>query len=126
VDEYNVAFKTAEECAAIRSGLDETCRTEGRDPIPFSLMTGWLVGEDRAELLDRAGRLAETRGAAAEAESFLASVPESWIVGTLDEATERLRELAGAGVERVMLQHLLHQDLDAVAQIGHRVAAAVA
>jgi F420-dependent oxidoreductase-like protein len=126
VDEYNVAFKTAEECAAIRSGLDEACRSDGRDPIPFSLMTTWLVGEDRAELLDRAGRLAESRGAAADAESFLASVPESWIVGTLDEATERLRELAGAGVERVMLQHLLHQDLDAVAQIGRRVAPAVA
>jgi F420-dependent oxidoreductase-like protein len=126
-DEYNVAFKTAEECAAIRSELDEACRSEGRDPIPFSLMTGWLVGEDRAELLDRAGRLAETRGAAAaDAESFLASVPESWVAGTLDEATERLRELAAAGVERVMAQHLLHQDLDAVAQIGRRVAPEVA
>jgi F420-dependent oxidoreductase-like protein len=125
-DEYNVAFKTAEECAAIRRELDEVCRSEGRDPIPFSLMTTWLVGEDRAELLDRAGRLAETRGAAAGAESFLAYVPDSWLVGTLDEATERLRELAGAGVERVMLQHLLHQDLDAVAQIGRRVAPAVA
>ena len=27
----------------------------------------------------------------------------SWITGTLDEATERLRQLAAAGVERVML-----------------------
>ena len=39
---------------------------------------------------------------------------------------ERLRELAAAGVERVMLQHLLHRDLDAVEQIGRRVAPAVA
>jgi hypothetical protein len=37
-----------------------------------------------------------------------------------------LGELAGAGVERVMLQHLLHRDLDAVRQIGHSVVRTVA
>ena len=45
--------------------------------------------------------------------------------GELDAAVERLRELAAAGVERVMLQHLEHRDLDAVEQIGRRVAPAV-
>jgi alkanesulfonate monooxygenase SsuD/methylene tetrahydromethanopterin reductase-like flavin-dependent oxidoreductase (luciferase family) len=51
----------------------------------------------------------------------------SWgnLGGTPDEAIERLRELAAAGVERVMLQHLKHRDLDAVEQIGRRVAPAV-
>jgi len=125
-DEYNTVYKTTDECAAIRRDLDEASREEGRDPVPLSLMTGWLVGEDRAELLDRAGRLAEWRGHDGGAESFLGSLPESWIAGTLDEATDRLGELAAAGVERVMLQHLLHRDLEAVAQIGRRVAPAVA
>jgi F420-dependent oxidoreductase-like protein len=125
-DEYNTVSKTADQCAALRRDLDEACRRAGRDPIPLSLMTGWLVGEDRDELLDRAGRLAEWRGEGGGAERFLASVPEGWIVGTLDEATERLRALADSGVERVMLQHLLHRDLDAVEQIGRRVAPAVA
>jgi F420-dependent oxidoreductase-like protein len=125
-DEYNTVYKTREECAAIRRELDDACRQEGRDPVPLSLMTGWLVGEDRAELMDRAGRLADWRGHEGGAESFLESLPESWVTGTLDEATERLQELAGAGVERVMLQHLLHRDLDAVAQIGRRVAPALA
>jgi len=125
-DEYNTVFKTAEECAAIRRELAEACRSEGRDPIPLSLMTGWIVGEDRAELHDRAGLLAEGREQAGGGESFLASVPETWVVGTLDEVTERLRELAYAGVERVMLQHLLHRDLEAVAQLGRRLAPVVA
>jgi F420-dependent oxidoreductase-like protein len=125
-DEYNTVFQTADECAAIRRGLDEAARRGGRDPIPLSLMTGWLVGEDRAELLDRAGRLAEWRGHSGDAESLLASLPESWIRGTLDEAAERLRELEEVGVERVMLQHLLHRDLDAVAQMGRQLAPAVA
>jgi alkanesulfonate monooxygenase SsuD/methylene tetrahydromethanopterin reductase-like flavin-dependent oxidoreductase (luciferase family) len=46
--------------------------------------------------------------------------------GELDAAVEHLRELALAGVERAMLQHLEHRDLDAVEQIGRRVAPAVA
>jgi F420-dependent oxidoreductase-like protein len=125
-DEYNSVFKTATECAAIRRDLDDACRDAGRDSIPLSVMTGWLVGEDRSELLDRAGRLAEQRGESGGADSFLSRLPESWIVGTLDEAVERLHALAGQGVERVMLQHLLHRDLGAVEQIGRRVAPAVA
>jgi F420-dependent oxidoreductase-like protein len=124
-DEYNTVSKTAPECAEMRRNLDEACGREGRDPIPLSLMTGWLAGEDRAELLDRAGRLAEWRGQGGGAEDFLADLPASWLAGTLDELTPRLDELAEAGVERVMLQHLLHRDLDAVEQIGRRVAPAV-
>jgi F420-dependent oxidoreductase-like protein len=38
--------------------------------------------------------------------------------GALEQATDGLRELAAAGVERVMLQHLLHRDLDAVELIA--------
>jgi F420-dependent oxidoreductase-like protein len=117
-DEYNTVFKTAAECQAIRTDLDAACRREGRDPIPLSLMTGWLAGSDRAELLDRAGRLAEWRGADGGGESLLRSLPESWLSGTVDEVSASLEDLADAGVERVMLQHLLHRDVDAVALIG--------
>jgi F420-dependent oxidoreductase-like protein len=124
-DEYNTVYKTAAQCAELRRDLDAACHEEGRDPIPLSLMTGWLAGKDRAELLDRAGRLAEWRGHQSGAESFLGDLPQAWLAGTLDELTERLGELAQAGVERVMLQHLLHRDLDAVEQIGRRVAPAV-
>jgi alkanesulfonate monooxygenase SsuD/methylene tetrahydromethanopterin reductase-like flavin-dependent oxidoreductase (luciferase family) len=125
-DEYNTVNKTAEECAELRRALDEACAAEGRDPIPLSLMTGWLVGEDRAELLDRAARLSEWTGRGADAETFLAEQPAAAIAGTLDDGIVRIRELARAGVSRVMLQHLLHRDLDAVEQIGRRVVPAVA
>jgi F420-dependent oxidoreductase-like protein len=124
-DEYNTFYKTAAECGQIRRDLDLACRREGRDPIPLSLMTGCLAGEDRAEVLERAGRLADWRGHRDGSESFLRSVPESWLVGTLDEVVSGLRELAGVGVDRVMAQHLLHRDLGAVEQIGRRVAPAV-
>ena len=125
-DEYNTVMKTAEECAELRRRLDEACAAEGRDPIPLSLMTGWLAGEDRAELLDRAGRLSEWTGRGADAETFLSEQPPAVIAGTVDEGIERIGELERAGVSRVMLQHLLHRDLDAVEQIGRRVVPAVA
>jgi alkanesulfonate monooxygenase SsuD/methylene tetrahydromethanopterin reductase-like flavin-dependent oxidoreductase (luciferase family) len=125
-DEYNTVNKTAAECAGIHEQLDEACEAAGRDPIPLSLMVTWLAGEDRAELLDRAGRLAEWQRHEGDGEHLLGELRDSAIAGTLDENVERLRELAAAGVERVMLQHLLHRDLDAVAQIGRVVAPAVA
>jgi F420-dependent oxidoreductase-like protein len=117
-DEYNTVFKTTEECAAIRHDLDDACRAEGREPVPLSLMTGMLIGEDRAEVGERADRLAEWRSVDGGGDQVLSSVPESWLVGTLEEAAEQLRAFADAGVERVMLQHLLHRDLDAIGQIA--------
>jgi alkanesulfonate monooxygenase SsuD/methylene tetrahydromethanopterin reductase-like flavin-dependent oxidoreductase (luciferase family) len=125
-DEYNTVNKTADECAELRGQLDEACAAEGREPIPLSLMTGWLAGEDRAELLDRAGRLSEWTGRGADAETFLSEQPPAALAGTVDQCIERLGELAEAGVERVMLQHLLHRDLDAVELIGRRLVPAVA
>jgi alkanesulfonate monooxygenase SsuD/methylene tetrahydromethanopterin reductase-like flavin-dependent oxidoreductase (luciferase family) len=88
-------------------------------------MAGWLVGEDHAELNDRAARLAEWRGHDGGAESLLESLPPTSLAGTLEEVVAKLQDLAEAGVGRVMLQHLLHRDLDAVEQIGRRVAPAV-
>jgi alkanesulfonate monooxygenase SsuD/methylene tetrahydromethanopterin reductase-like flavin-dependent oxidoreductase (luciferase family) len=125
-DEYNTVNKTADECAEIRNQLDAACAEQGREPIPLSLMTGWLAGEDQAELIDRAERLSEWTGRGIDGESFLAELPPSSIAGTVEEGIEHLGELAAAGVERVMLQHLLHRDIDAVEQIGRRVVPAVA
>ena len=125
-DGYNTFYKTAAECAAIRRDLDAACREQGRDPIPLSLMTGWLGGADGAELLERAGRLAEWRGHAGDGEALLRSLPAAWLAGTLDEVAAGLRELSEASVERVMLQQLLHRDLGAIEQIGSRLAPALA
>ena len=48
------------------------------------------------------------------------------ILGTLDEAAKQLRAYEQAGVERVMLQHLDHRDLEMVALIGRELAPAMA
>lgn len=125
-DEYNTVHKTVDECAEVRAALDAACAEAGREPIPLSLMTGVVVGEDRDDLLGRARSLGDLSGDARDAEAMLDAIPDSWIVGTADEAVEQLRALADVGVERVMLQHLVHRDLDTVALIGGRLAPAVA
>jgi len=127
-DEYNTVMATAEEIADLRKRLDEACEKEGRDPatLPLSMMTGWLVGADRDELLDRASRLSEWKGEGGDGEAFIAGLRESTILGTAEEAIEQLRELQEAGLTRIMGQHLLHRDLDAVALMGREIAPALA
>ncbi|HET8565757.1 MAG TPA: LLM class flavin-dependent oxidoreductase [Solirubrobacterales bacterium] len=119
-DEYNVVMSTAEEVADLRRRLDEACEREGRDPatLPLSMMTGWLVGADRGELVDRATRLSRWKGAGDDGEAFIAGLRKSTILGTVEEAVEQLQELEAAGLARIMGQHLLHRDLDAVALLG--------
>lgn len=126
-DEYNTVMSSAEEVADLRKRLDEACEKEGRDPasLPLSMMTGWLVGADRNDLLDRASRLSEWKGEDGDGEAFIAAQRESTILGTVAEAIEQLRELQEAGLTRIMGQHLLHRDLDAVALMGREIAPAL-
>jgi alkanesulfonate monooxygenase SsuD/methylene tetrahydromethanopterin reductase-like flavin-dependent oxidoreductase (luciferase family) len=125
-DEYNTVEATVEEIAAMRGRLDEACEAIDRDPatLPLSMMTGWLVGADRDDLVARAGRLSEWEGG--DGGSYLAGLDEATISGTVAEAVERLRELEAAGLSRVMGQHLLHRDLEAIELIGRELAPALA
>jgi F420-dependent oxidoreductase-like protein len=121
-DEYNTPFATLEDVVAMKARVTQACEAAGREPIPFSLMTGVIVGRDRGEVRDRARLLAEFRQDSEDPDQFLASTKSAWITGTVDEVAEQLGALRDAGVARVMCQHLLHTDLDAVALIGDELA----
>jgi F420-dependent oxidoreductase-like protein len=126
-DEYNTPFASLDEVRERKAKIDEACAAAGREPIPFSLMTGCLVGLDRDELREKAAALAYAMGEPErDVDAWLAAPPEAWIVGTVDEVAARLAELRDAGLARVMLQHLLHTDLEAVELIGRQLAPAVA
>ena len=118
-DEYNTTFCGPDEARARRERVAEACSREGREPIPFSLMTGFAVGRDRESLRARARELRGDDG-------WLDSPPGGWIVGTVPEVVEQLGALREAGLRRVMLQHLLHTDLETVELIGRELAPAVA
>jgi F420-dependent oxidoreductase-like protein len=123
-DEYNTVFADPAGLAEIRSKLDAACAKRDRDPasLPLSLMTGLIVGETRAEVVDRASRLSQWEGKGDDGEAFLAGLPEAWITGTVEEVVDQLRALHEAGCTRVMAQHLLHRDVESIELIGREVA----
>jgi hypothetical protein len=43
------------------------------------------------------------------------------ILGTVEQVLARLAEYEEAGVERIMLQHLAHRDIEMVELIGSKV-----
>jgi alkanesulfonate monooxygenase SsuD/methylene tetrahydromethanopterin reductase-like flavin-dependent oxidoreductase (luciferase family) len=125
-DEYNTLLADVAECARRRARLDEACERVGRDPatMRFSLMTPCLLGTDASELRERARRLLLRRGdERGDPDALVARYRERGVAGTPDEVVERLRELEAAGrMERVMLQHLQHDDLESVALMGREIA----
>jgi F420-dependent oxidoreductase-like protein len=121
-DEYNTVTATLAEIEQRRGAIVAACERAGRAPIPFSVMTTALIGADEAEVERRARALSELTGAPVD----LASVADTWIAGTVEQVTERLRAYEEAGVERIFLQHLLHRDLDMVELVGRALVPAVA
>jgi alkanesulfonate monooxygenase SsuD/methylene tetrahydromethanopterin reductase-like flavin-dependent oxidoreductase (luciferase family) len=111
-DEYNTIFCPPEEAAARRARIAEACEQAGRPMLTFSLMTQTILGEDRADVERRRARIAAQMGKEPEQRS------DHTLVGTVDEVRARLREYEDAGVERVMAQHLLHDDLEMVALLA--------
>jgi F420-dependent oxidoreductase-like protein len=126
-DEYNVNFATLDQIRERRVRLDVACAAAGRDPasLRYSLMAGTLVGANEQELLGRAARVMEVDGEKGDPKAWIEGLRDEWIVGTIGEVLDRLGELARAGVQRVMLQHRLHDDLEPVAQIAEQIIPAV-
>jgi alkanesulfonate monooxygenase SsuD/methylene tetrahydromethanopterin reductase-like flavin-dependent oxidoreductase (luciferase family) len=114
-DEYNTVFPTVDEARERRARVDEAARAAGRDPLAFSMMTGCVVGRDADEVGQRVADWRRVTGRDGRPP----------LCGTVDEVAEQLRRYEEAGVERAMLQHLHHEDVEMVAVLGE-LAAAVA
>jgi F420-dependent oxidoreductase-like protein len=117
-DEYNTTFAGPDECRARRLRWDEACERTGRGPLPFSVMTGVLIGADRSDLHDRARRLTALLASDGDPEDFVEERRATTVAGTVDEVREQLAAYEEAGVTRMMLQHLDHTDLETVALLG--------
>ena len=119
-DEYNITSSSPEDAVAARARLSQACEAMGRDPdtLRLSMMTGIVVGRDRRELEARASALMEREGESGDPGEAIERWGADGFAGTVDQVLERLARYAEAGVRRVMLQHLVHEDLDTVALIG--------
>jgi F420-dependent oxidoreductase-like protein len=125
-DEYNTFFATLDEIRERKQILDEACERAGRDPSTLrrSLMAPLVVGRDERELHESARRVGARFGR--EPQGVLDRYGEFGPVGTVEQVVERLKQVEEIGYNRVMLQHLAHQDLDTVALIGRELVPAVA
>ncbi|MBA2460261.1 MAG: TIGR03560 family F420-dependent LLM class oxidoreductase [Actinobacteria bacterium] len=124
-DEYNTVYASSDELRERRDNVLRAAAEAGREPLVFSLMTGCVVGRDRGELHERIGRLLAKMSRDDDPEAFVREHRDRLVLGTVEEVVERLHELEGAGVERIFLQHLVHEDVDMVRLLGSGVTPAV-
>ena len=125
-DEFNLISASPDEAASAYPRIRRACAEQGRDPdeLVYSAMTGVLVAETEEDLRARVDDLLNVLGQAdADGDAWLAERRGRWIMGTADEAHDRVRALAERGTQRVMLQDFLPRDLDHVRLIGRIFAA---
>jgi F420-dependent oxidoreductase-like protein len=124
-DEYNTLFANPDEVRARKQMLDEACEGAGRDPVTlrYSLMAPCVVGRDERELRESARRVGARFGRTPD---DVLERNRDGPIGTVEQVIEWLKQVEELGYERVMLQHLAHEDLDTVALIGRELAPAVA
>jgi alkanesulfonate monooxygenase SsuD/methylene tetrahydromethanopterin reductase-like flavin-dependent oxidoreductase (luciferase family) len=112
-DEYNSTQPTLEQAHEQSRSLAQAARSAGREPLMFSMLHGIVLGRDEAEVRER---VASVRSRFSK---ILFEYPQLLaITGTVDQVSELLKRYQAVGVERVMLRHLLPDDLDMVALMG--------
>jgi alkanesulfonate monooxygenase SsuD/methylene tetrahydromethanopterin reductase-like flavin-dependent oxidoreductase (luciferase family) len=113
-DEYNTFGVDPEEAGQRRRRLDDACARAGRDPatLRFSVMTPFVLGRDHAK------RFVERYPEVGSADEWFEALRRRRLGGSEVDLVDGLREFEAAGVERVMLQHVVHDDLDVVAALG--------
>jgi F420-dependent oxidoreductase-like protein len=116
-DEYNTPSASPEDFARIRAQVQRACADTGRT-LRYSMTAGCLIGATHADALDRATELYERVPRQPSFDDWLGTYSQRALVGSVEEIAERLREYERAGCERVMLQHLLHADLEPVRLIA--------
>jgi F420-dependent oxidoreductase-like protein len=113
-DEFNTVGGTVDQVRErLRRARAAVARAgRGQETLCTSFMTWCFVGRTREEWHERVDRARRRDPEAGPFDAYLAELETDRIVGTPDVAAARLREYAEAGVQRVMLNHELFDDLD--------------
>jgi F420-dependent oxidoreductase-like protein len=127
-DEYDVVFVDPATARNRRDRIWAACEAVDRDPaeVRFSLLSRVVVGADERELKRSASALMDRQDQQGDVGAFIDGMRSNMTVGTVEQVLERLAEYAAAGVERVLMQHLVHEDLETVALIGREIVPAAA
>jgi F420-dependent oxidoreductase-like protein len=127
-DEYNTVHADVDTCRRRRSAVERAWERAGRDAasVRFSLMTGFVIGRRERDVEGSARRVMAAQGESGDAGRWLEQLDDAWIVGTVENAVDQLGRLGDVGVDRVMLQHLAHDDVDSIALLGEEVCPQIA
>lgn len=120
-DEFNLNSASPEDAPEAYGRVRAACEDIGRDPneVVYSAMTGVLVAETEGDLRARVADLLSALGQGeTDGDAWLAERRRRWIMGTPDEAHERVQAFEERGTQRIMLQDFLPRDLDHVRLMG--------
>ncbi len=122
-DEYNRVGGTPGEVRASIERVSDAVARAGRDraSVTMSFMTWVFVGRTDAEWHDRADRARRMDPTAGSLEEYLDDISRDCIVGTVDQAVERMNEYAAAGVQRFVLNHELFDDLEQIELLAEEI-----
>jgi F420-dependent oxidoreductase-like protein len=122
-DEFNRVGGTPEEVRSAFGRVRDAVGAVGRDQARFttSFMTWVFVGTTEDEWRARAERARGQDPTAGPFDAYLEDLSRDCIVGTVDQAIERMNEYATAGVQRFVLNHALFDDLDELELLATRI-----
>lgn len=122
-DGFNRVGGAPDELRASIERVNDAVDRAGRDvaSVTMSFMTWVFVGRTDAEWRDRADRARRMDPTAGSLEEYLDDLSRDCIVGTVDQAIERMNEYAAAGVQRFVLNHELFDDLDQIELLAEEI-----
>jgi alkanesulfonate monooxygenase SsuD/methylene tetrahydromethanopterin reductase-like flavin-dependent oxidoreductase (luciferase family) len=118
-DEYNTIRATLDECGQRWASVREAWAGAGRDPATarMSLMTTCVTGQRPTDVANRLRRVLDRYGGS-DPGGFRDKLEREAVIGTVDEVSEHLGALRAVGVGRIMLRHMLPEDIEMVELLG--------
>ena len=122
-DEFNTVGGTPSEVRDRFGRARDGAVAVGRAPesLVTSMMTWSFVGATQEAYLTRLERARSSDPTAGPMDAYRADIEADCIVGTPERAAERLSEYAAAGVERIMLNHELFDDVEMLELLATQV-----
>ena len=122
-DEFNTVGGSPDEVRERFGRAREGVASAGReqDTLVTSLMTWCFVAPTEAAYLATLERARSLDPTAGPFEAYRADIEADCIVGTPERAVETLSRYAAAGVQRIMLNHELYDDLEMLELLATQV-----
>ncbi len=122
-DEFNTVGGSPDEVRERFGRARDGVAAAGREPdtLVTSMMTWFFVAPTEDEYLAKLERARSLDPTAGPFDAYRADIEADCIVGTPERAAETLSKYAAAGVQRIMLNHELYDDLEMLELLATQV-----